>query len=112
MHTMFVLPPIMVLTWNVADAGLSPVAHLVFQSWQAAAETNTLLRWVHTTNGEFNFVGHSGRQWEEFLKMKLDREIPDHWKSAEFLKIYLKDRLDELEEVSRDIQKSSKVLFS
>ncbi|MCJ1391390.1 hypothetical protein MMC18_004254 [Xylographa bjoerkii] len=88
------------------------LAELIFQSWQAAAETNTLLRWVHTTNDEFNFVGHSGRNWEEFLKAKLDQEIPDRWKGASFLKLYLKDRLDELGEVSGDIQTSSKILFS
>ena len=69
------------------------------------------MAWIHTTNHEVAFVGRHGRDWDAYLTEKAGGEIPDDWKSAGYLQVYMRDRLDELKTVEEDMRKSSETLY-
>ena len=98
---------------DTKDADTVAVAHLIWQTWNAADETNRFLKWIHTANNEVAFVGQSGRiEWEAYLMEKADGEVQEDWKSAVKLQTYMKERLDELKAVEEEMRSTSKIIFS
>jgi hypothetical protein len=84
---------------------------LIQQTYLAAAETVTLLRWVKCTSGSFTFVGNHGQDWEKALEVKLGRAPENDWKSADFIKIYLQDRLEELVALEAELNSKLRVVL-
>ena len=88
------------------------MAYLIFQTWQAAAEGNTFLRWVYTSGANFRFQDGKGREWEEFLKGSLgSKTLEAEWKQARSVKVYLQGRNTELSRLRTELQYEAKELF-
>lgn len=85
--------------------------HLVRQTWLTAAKVNTMLRWVKTTDGSLHFIGHRGRDWEEFLKERIGDTLQEEWKSPEYLRRYLNGHREDLKETRTELAASLVKVF-
>jgi len=86
-------------------------AHLIWQVWQLAAEANTLLRWVYTSGESLCFQEDGDRQWEEFLKERIKKEVKLEYKSPEFVILYLSSQVKSIEAAQQHFEEKKKSLW-